>query len=87
MLRGVTWEPGLGGRSACCGHDLLAVLSLALHKVLGTHSSGELRPEMLQKSLRLAYEYRYFMKTQLYQRLRLWEQHHPGFTLFPPADE
>ncbi|WP_262982329.1 hypothetical protein [Thermogemmatispora tikiterensis] len=42
---------------------------------------------MLQKSLRLAYEYRYFMKTQLYQRLRLWEQNHPGFVILPPDNE
>ncbi len=60
----------------CCGHDLINILSVGLHKIWGSHSSKEIEPETIEKNLRLAYEYAYFLETQLCQAIKNWETTH-----------
>ena len=57
----------------CCGHDLICILSVGLRKALGSNSAGDVEPELLEKSLRRAYEAVYFFETQLFQSLKAWE--------------
>ena len=69
----------------CCGHDLVCILSLGLHKALGTNNSNIVKPEVIEKSLRLAYEAVYFFATQLYESLKVWEKSNASFRIFPTS--
>lgn len=59
----------------CCGHDLVCVLSRGLHGVIsrGQNNTQHVSPEILEKSLRLAFERAYFYKTRLYLFIKQWE--------------
>lgn len=57
----------------CCGHDLVEVLSLSLQKAIGTYNANEVKPEVLERNLRLAYEEAYFLNTQIYTSVVAWE--------------
>jgi Protein of unknown function (DUF4435) len=57
----------------CCGHDMVEVLSLGLQKAIGTYNSNEVKPELLERNLRLAYEEAYFLNTQIYTSVVAWE--------------
>ena len=62
----------------CCGHDLICILSIGLRKVLGSHSSYSIQPQVIETMLRLAYEWVYFQVTRLYQSIKAWEEvNHP----------
>jgi len=65
----------------CCGHDLVSILSLGLTRAIGTHSSKEITPEIVEKLLRLAYERSYFVKTRVYFLIQQWEQNNTPFTI------
>jgi len=66
----------------CCGHDLVCILSFGFRKALGSKTVG---PELIETSLRLAYEATYFLVTQLYKSLRVWEKANQPFRIFPNA--
>jgi hypothetical protein len=61
-------------RHICCGHDLICLLSIGLCKLLGSSNSNEVKPEVLERELRLGYEFSYFCHTQLYASIKRWEQ-------------
>lgn len=66
----------------CCGHDLICILSVGLRKALGSNSAREVEPELMEKSLRLAYEAVYFLETHLFQSLKAWEGTNRPFRVF-----
>jgi Protein of unknown function (DUF4435) len=69
----------------CCGHDMIAILSIALCKALGSCNSQKVEPTVLEQNLRLAYESSYFCKTQLYAAIQDWEKtNHPFQVLLNP---
>jgi len=57
----------------CCGHDLVEVLSIGLLRVLGTYDNKELSSEQIDRSLRLAYDFRFFKMSTLYASIINWE--------------
>lgn len=63
----------------CCGHDLVEILSLGLRKTWGSNDSKEVKPELLEKCLRLAYETSYFYQTELSKSLQRWEENNPPY--------
>lgn len=63
----------------CCGHDMIAILSIALCKVLGSYSSKQVGRDVLEKDLRLAYESAHFRETKLYIAIQTWEQTNQPF--------
>ncbi|KPQ39858.1 MAG: Protein of unknown function (DUF4435) [Phormidium sp. OSCR] len=67
----------------CCGHDMVEILSIGLNKAIGSEKKSDVEPLKIERSLRLAYEIRYFRKTQLYSSIRFWEREHQEFTVFP----
>lgn len=69
-------------RQICCGKDLIEILSIGLQKVLGTNNSNKVTSEILARDLRLAYEFEYFISTNLYQDVKKWESHNPPFKVF-----
>ncbi len=63
----------------CCGHDLVEILSLGLHKAIGSAKATDVEPNSLERNLRLAYEEAYFCKTQIYLSVQTWETNNPPF--------
>jgi hypothetical protein len=57
----------------CCGHDLIQILSIGLKEALGTKNSTEVKQDILERSLRLAYEKVDFLATQLSSDIQAWE--------------
>lgn len=43
-----------------CGHDVIGILSIGLRKAIGSSTAGAVSPDILERSLRLAYERAYF---------------------------
>ncbi|NJM47121.1 MAG: DUF4435 domain-containing protein [Alkalinema sp. RU_4_3] len=67
----------------CCGHDLISILSVGLRRAIGSRKPNDITPDILERSLRLAYEQVYFQKTQLYGAIALWQTNHPTYQIFP----
>ena len=67
----------------CCGHDMISILSIALCKALGSCSSKEVDPNVLEINLRLAYESAHFRLTKLYIAIQTWEQTNQPFQVLP----
>ncbi len=65
----------------CCGHDLVCILSIGLHKAIGTNDTGEITPVIIERSLRLAYERSHFQQTQLYISIQRWEEANKPFVV------
>jgi hypothetical protein len=63
----------------CCGHDLVEILAVGLQRMLGTNAHTQVRPEIIARSLRLAYESVHFRTTRLYAAIERWEQENPPF--------
>lgn len=63
----------------CHGHDLVAIVAIGLHNVLGSRHnlSGEQVAGVLRQGLQAAD----FANTGLYQELRAWETRNPPFTV------
>lgn len=66
----------------CCGHDLVEILSLGFRKAIGSYQPSEVKPDILERSLRLAYEGVYFHKTELYLFIRSWESNNQPFKVW-----
>ena len=69
----------------CCGHDLVCILSLGFRKALGSQTQQNVRSELIERSLRLAYETTYIFATQLYKSMRPWEGSNQPFKVFPES--
>ena len=67
----------------CHGHDMVDILSIALCKALGSCSSKEVDPNVLEINLRLAYESAHFRLTKLYIAIQTWEQTNQPFQVLP----
>jgi hypothetical protein len=65
----------------CCGHDLICILSLGLRRILGSHDTREIEPELIEKILRLAYEQAHFLMTQIYKSIKAWENVNSPFRI------
>lgn len=66
----------------CCGHDFMSILAIALCKALGTWNPNDVKIEVLERELRLAYELSYFYQTQIYQRMVNWQSNNHPYKIF-----
>jgi hypothetical protein len=57
----------------CCGHDLSEILALGFRKAIGTQKSIHSTGEIVERSLRLAYEFAFFEGTELCAAVWEWE--------------
>lgn len=67
----------------CCGHDLVCILSEGLRKAIGSKNLRDVKPDRLERALRLAYEFAHFTATQLCASLRAWESANRPFQVLP----
>jgi hypothetical protein len=71
----------------CCGHDLISILSFGLLKTIGSRQPNEVKLEIIERSLRLAYESVWFRDTRLYASIKAWESVNGSFRVIPVAPE
>ncbi len=69
-------------RQVSCGKDLVEILAIGLQKVLGTNNSNKVTSEIIARDLRLAYEFEFFVSTELYQNVKMWEEQNLPFKVF-----
>jgi hypothetical protein len=69
----------------CCGHDLVCILALGLKSLFGTNDTNEVKPEKIESSLRLAYDYSVLKSTMLYKDIMEWEENNNSYKIFKPA--
>jgi hypothetical protein len=62
----------------CCGHDAAAAFCIALKHLLGSRQGSSHSVETVERSLRLAFDVRCFVKSRLYGDLRDWESQQNG---------
>ena len=67
----------------CCGHDLICILSIGLCKALGSSNPTDVKPDVLEKFLRVGYEYSHFGGTELYRAIRQWEAANSPYQVLP----
>lgn len=65
-----------------CGHDLVEILSLGFRRAIGSYQPSDIKPDILERSLRLAYEEVYFCETELYLSIRSWESNNQPFKVW-----
>lgn len=76
-------DPSHDALSLCRGHDVVEILSIGLRKRIGNRDAKEVRRELLERNLRVAYERPDFLLTDLYRSLRTWERSNTSFTVLP----
>lgn len=64
-----------------CGHDVVELLCVGLCRCLGSHSRGDVTVELVERYLRLGYEFAYFKMTNLYNELNQWESRNSPFVI------
>lgn len=79
VLRQVRCDPW----QICQGHDFTQILSIGLRTKLGSCSNEEVKPEKLEQSVHLAYEYEHFRETALYVAIKEWEAQNGLEVLLP----
>jgi len=68
-------------RQVCRGHDLTAVLALALRSKWGKESVRARNSSDIESMLRLAFHFEDFAGTQMYELIAQWEQRNQGYRL------
>jgi len=53
-----------------------------MRRKFGTHSRGDLRLRVFEKAFLLAYQSEYFKKTQLYLKMKNWQETNNPYILF-----
>ena len=73
-------EPQIG---LCNGKDVLSILAylLATDYPLSDKVKVQTRSNELSRTIRLAYEFSYFITTQLFKRIRKWESEHRPYRI------
>ena len=66
-----------------CGHDMVEILSFALRRTIAARKDLEVKPEVLEKDLRLAYERAFFKDTGLHKLIHKWESTHSAYRVLP----
>ncbi len=62
-----------------CGHDIVELLALGFRKALCSLKGTEIAADLIERSLRLAYDIADFASTALFASIKQWEAANPGF--------
>lgn len=63
----------------CAGHDLVEILLIGFKNVFGNRKVRNITLDLIDSSLRIAYEYIYFSSTQLHKSIKNWERSNSSF--------
>jgi len=64
------------------GKDLTEILCIGLRKFAGTNNSIHVNADVILKSMRVAYDFRFFASTQLYSNVKEWEKANIPYKVF-----
>lgn len=67
----------------CCGHDLLEILSFALRSTIASRSAHDVKREIMERDLRLAYQDTYFQQSKLVRLIHEWETANGACRILP----
>lgn len=67
-------DPGHDPWQIICGHDFVSVLSISLRKLFGSSNANSVQVEILEMSLRLAYQFSHFEMSDLHSCILGWQQ-------------
>jgi hypothetical protein len=81
QLAEICEDRDVDSRELCSGHDVVAILSIGLRKLLGSNDARRVRPDELERALRLAFDPSEFKRTRLYTDLQSWEAANDPFRL------
>lgn len=70
--------------SICYGADMVEILAIGLRKALGTHSAGAVKPAIVRRCLRLAFQWSDLVGSGLDRDLREWAGRNAGFVILAP---
>jgi hypothetical protein len=71
-------------RQVASGHDAVAILSQGLRKELGSQRAQDVRVDVLEMELRLAFDWEALKRTVFYSAVRSWEDHNSGWPVLRP---
>jgi hypothetical protein len=66
----------------CCGHDVIAILSIGLRKCIGSKSKEGASQRVLESELRLSYDSECFRQTHLFRSAIDWESRNSPYRAF-----
>ena len=69
-------------RQVCCGHDMTAIMAIALQQAIGKRKASIATAENVEKWLRMSYDLREFKSTRLYSKTREWESVNTPYKVF-----
>jgi len=69
-------------RHVCCGHDIIAVMSVGLRKSIGSLDSKTAHPTNIASALRLSYDSSDLKSSALYSCVKQWETTNSGYKVF-----
>lgn len=64
------------------GKDLTEILCVGLRKFVGTNNAIHVNADIIVKSMRVAYDFRFFASTQLYLNVKEWEKANVPYKVF-----
>lgn len=64
------------------GKDLTEILCIGLRKVVGTNNPIHVNSDIIIKSIRVAYDFRFFASTKLYSDIKDWEKANIPYKVF-----
>jgi hypothetical protein len=72
---------GFDSSQVASGHDAVAILSFGLRKQLGSQRAQDVRPEVLELELRLAFDAEALRATVFHAAIRNWEANNAGWQI------
>ena len=63
----------------CCGHDIIGLFAIGLRKLFASLPALTASKENMEKIFRLSYDYKDFIKTELFDSISIWEQNNSAY--------
>ena len=74
-------------RQVASGHDAVAILSRGLRKRLGSQKTQDVRVDVLELELRLAFDWDCLKQTAFYAGIKTWESHNTDWLVLRQDDD
>lgn len=70
----------------CYGKDMIGILSFGLRKTLGGNNAKDVTPEIINRGLRLSFDWDDMNRSVLGKNLRAWSKRNPGYRILDPTE-
>ena len=79
-------DGGFDFRQVASGHDAVAILSVGLRRRLGSQRAQDVRVDVIELELRLAFDWDCLKQTTFYTSIRTWESHNTDWLVLQEDD-